>query len=497
MSELIRALDLSKSYPGVKALDQVSVSVNTGEILAIVGENGAGKSTLMKILAGLVRADEGSIFFEGEPCEMLNARDALDRGIALIHQELNLAPDLSVAENIFLGHEPMKGVFIRRKEMLSQSKILLEKVGLTVEPDHKVAELTIGKQQLVEIAKALSYEAKLLIFDEPSSSLSQQETDLLLLLIQELKARGIGIVYISHRLKEVEAIADRVVVLKDGQYQGEVERKDISKERLVAMMVGRDISFEERDGEDIGVELIELKEVSTKEYPSGQISLQIKRGEIVGIAGLVGAGRTSLLEAMFGLDPFLQGQVIFNGKSVVLRSTKQALDLGIGLVPEDRKQNGLFLTKTIAENVVITSLAKDSSLSLLDNKNQSTLAKRAIDNFSIACRSENDLSNTLSGGNQQKIVLAKWIELNPALLLLDEPTRGVDVGAKQEIYELLRIQASKGTGILFASSDLEEILRFSDRVLVMRQGNMVGDLRSDEISEESIMSLATGTGKAA
>ncbi|MCG6156778.1 sugar ABC transporter ATP-binding protein [Rubinisphaera margarita] len=489
----LQAKDITKRFPGVTALDHVDLHVAAGEVLAVVGENGAGKSTLMKILAGVQSPDVGQLLVDGQPVEFRSVDDALDVGIALIHQELNLSDNLDVAANIFLGREPNVGGWIRRKELEEQSREHLRRVGLDVSPRTLVRELPIGQQQLVEIAKALSINARVLIMDEPTSSLSQRETESLMQVIDQLRQESVSILYISHRLGEIQRMADRVTVLRDGRNAGELERGEITHDAMVSRMVGRDVSrFYQRHSHTPGEVALQVKGVMTTTWPGESNSLTIKRGEIVGLAGLVGAGRSELLHAIFGVDPVLSGSIQVDGHPLAAGDVRESIRAGLALVPEDRKQQGLILEMTIRENVSLPSLTSDAVAGCLVNRSRErSLCDSFRESLGIRMAGREQLAGLLSGGNQQKVVLAKWLALKPGVLLLDEPTRGIDIGAKEEIYRLIDQLASEGVAILFASSEMEEIIGLSDRVLVMREGRITGEVPRDKLSETAVMDLAT------
>jgi ribose transport system ATP-binding protein len=483
---------LSKRFTGVRALHQVSLTLGRGEVLAVIGENGAGKSTLMKILAGVQEPDSGEILVEGRPVRIDSVRAAEHLGIALIHQELNLADNLDVASNIFLGREPRRGCFVDRGRVREESRKFLEQVGLDCSPRTLVSTLSLGRQQLVEIAKALSTNARVLIMDEPTSSLSQHETEQLYRVVKELRSRGVSIVYISHRLGEVKELADRVVVLRDGENAGELPRAEINHDAMVKLMVGRDLTRHSRASFGTGEALLEVRELRTPTNPTHPLNFSLKPGEIVGVAGLVGAGRTELLRVLFGIDRAVGGEIRVAGSSVQMRSPMDAIRAGLALVPEDRKQQGVILEMAVRENLSLPSLRRDARAGFRDSAIERAIADEMVVKLGVKTPSQRQFVQFLSGGNQQKIVIGKWLALKPRVLLLDEPTRGIDVGAKQEIYKLIEQLADDGVAILFVSSEMEEILRLSDRALVMHEGQITGELQREELSEEAVMQLATG-----
>lgn len=494
---LLQVDGLSKSFPGVRALDDVSLSLGHGEVLAVIGENGAGKSTLMKILAGVQAMDSGTVSMDGQPVAIRSVRDALNHKIALIHQELNLADNLDVGANVFLGREPHRFGWVDRKRIDAESETYLRDLGVECSPRTLVKSLSLGRQQLVEIAKAVSTDARILIMDEPTSSLSSQETDHLFTIIERLRKTGVSIIYISHRLREVQQIADRVVVLRDGKNAGELSREEITKEGMIQLMVGRDLSGKRRrevhhDGSAVA---LEVKQFRTRDFPHGVVEFNLHRGEILGIAGLTGSGRTELLEALFGIAPPRAGEVHVEGEKLDARHPSDAMQAGLALVPEDRKQCGLILEMSLRENLSLSTLRRDQRFGWLNASREEEIYVDSTRQLTIKTSGPHQIAALLSGGNQQKVVLGKWLALEPKILLLDEPTRGIDVGSKGEIYTLMERLAEQGVAILFASSELEEILGLSDRVLVMQDGHLAGELSGTEITEETIMHLATGAAK--
>ncbi|MCL4108562.1 UNVERIFIED_CONTAM: hypothetical protein GTU68_022864 [Idotea baltica] len=489
----LQVQSICKSFPGVRALHNVNLHVLPGEVLAVVGENGAGKSTLMKILAGVQPQDSGTLTLDGQSKTFRNVRDAMANGIALIHQELNLADNLSVGANIFLGREPLRNGLIDEAAIEKRSADALGKVGLNVSPKTLLQELTIGQQQLVEIAKAVSFDAQVLIMDEPTSSLSAGESEKLFDVIRNLKVRGVSILYISHRLAEVQDLSDRVTVLRDGENAGELSKDEINHDNLVRLMVGRDISrFYTRHPHPTGDVALQVQDLVTSTWPAEKLNFKVHAGEIVGIAGLVGAGRTEMLRTLFGVDRPLAGSIAVSSLQIAIKSPQDAIHAGLALVPEDRKHEGLVLEMSIRDNIGLAGLRRHSTAAGLLNFRQE--AKDSADYSSkLRVKAPNDqhIVGTLSGGNQQKVVLAKWLAMNPKVLLLDEPTRGIDVGAKQEIYQLMDELAGEGMAVLFVSSELEEVIGMSDRALVMHEGRITGELSRTELTEESIMRLAT------
>lgn len=490
---LIEVSGLTKSFPGVLALRGVSLHLKRGEVLALIGENGAGKSTLMKILAGIQSADAGDFIIDGEQVSFRNVNDAMLKGIALIHQELNLCGNLDLASNVFLGREPTKGGFVNESLMRHQAQQFLSQVGLDMPVNTLAGSLPIGKQQLVEIAKALSCNARVLIMDEPTSSLSQKETDTLFKVVKNLRAHGISIIYISHRLGEVIELADRVTVFRDGENAGDLGRDEINHENMVRLMVGRDLSeFYDRKIHQPGKKVLSLTKFRCPSFPDHPISLSVRAGEIVGIAGLVGAGRTELLQTIFGVTPAIGGVMEIDGKKKEISDPRMAIFSGIALVPEDRKQHGLVLPISVRENSSLPSLKRDSSRGWINESAEEQVTEEAVSALKIKTPNFEQVTRFLSGGNQQKIVLGKWLAMSPKLLMLDEPTRGIDIGAKREIYKLMEKLAGEGMAILFVSSEMEEVLGMADRAYVMHEGKISGELGHNQLSEKSIMNLATG-----
>ncbi|MFL5340855.1 MAG: sugar ABC transporter ATP-binding protein [Gemmataceae bacterium] len=492
---LLEAHGIYKSFPGVRALQDVHLLLQRGEVLAVVGENGAGKSTLMKIFGGVYTPDAGTLTFDGRPVTIPNVDRAQKLGIVLIHQELNLAANLDIAGNIFLGREPTWGGPLRlvRRGIYADAQPILRRLGLDLSPRTRVADLSIGQQQLVEIARALSLKSRVIIMDEPTSSLTQRETDRLYEVIRDLKRDGISVLYISHRLKEVQMIADRVVVLRDGRNAGELPRSAVSHDALVKLMVGRELKQFFQRTHTPG-EAKTVLEVDGLRWEAGQppIRLSLKAGEIVGLAGLIGAGRTELAETVVGLRPALAGAVTVHGRPIRLGRPRGAIAAGVYLVPEDRRGQGLVLEESVSDNLSLPSLDRLQRLRFVALKRVRALAEDMKQRLNIRTPTVRQTVGLLSGGNQQKVVLGKWLGRSPRVLILDEPTRGVDVGAKTEIYALMDKLAADGVAILMISSDLEEILGMSDRVLVMHEGRLAGELPRSALTEEAVMRLATG-----
>ena len=490
---LLEVGQVTKQFPGVKALQDVDLTLNRGEVLAVIGENGAGKSTLMKILAGVQPLDTGEIRIDGKIVQLVSVEAALSQGIALIHQELNLADNLDVGANIFLGREPCRFGLIDHDRVHRESQQFLEMVGLAVDSATLVKELTVGRQQMVEIAKALSINARVLIMDEPTSSLSQRETENLFQVINDLRVSGVSIIYISHRLSEVKELADRVTVLRDGKNAGDLAREEINHDAMVKLMVGRDLSafYRHTPREPEGT-VLKVTDLRTPAHPEHPLSFEVQTGEIVGLAGLVGAGRTELLQTLFGITPSIGGTIDMDGETVNPQNPIEAIRAGIALAPENRKQQGLVMEMALSENMSLPSLIRDQHHGFLNRQQEAKITEQMIKQMQIKTPSAEQEVRYLSGGNQQKVVLGKWLAMEPKLLLLDEPTRGIDVGAKQEIYGLMEKLTRRGVAILFVSSEMEEVLGMSDRALVMHEGRLSGELSRTELSEEAIMQLATG-----
>lgn len=494
VTPLLEVRDVTRRFPGVIALRGVNLKLFPGEVLAVIGENGAGKSTLMKILAGVQKPSEGQIHINGKPVEINSVHDAMTHGIALIHQELNLSDNLDVGANIFLGREPRKFGMIDKARIAREAQVFLDQVGLNVSPSTLVSDLSIGRQQMVEIAKALSINARVLIMDEPTSSLSTRESEALFKVVKNLRDKGVSIIYISHRLGEVKLLADRVSVLRDGANAGEIPRSEVTHDRMVRMMVGRDIAqFYARTCHTPGAAALEVRGLRTMANPAHALNFSIRSGEIVGMAGLVGAGRTETLRTLFGIDRAVGGEILVRGNAVNVHSPLDAIDSGLALVPEDRKQQGLIIEMMVCTNTSLASLRRSSKKAgFLNRAYERDVTKEMIGRLRIKTPGPEQIAQYLSGGNQQKIVLGKWLAMKPSVLMLDEPTRGIDVGAKQEIYRLMEELAGQGVAILFVSSEMEEVLGMSDRALVMHEGKLTGELSRSQLNEEAIMRLATG-----
>ena len=504
MSEPTPILEMegvSKRFPGVVALDQVSLTVGTGEIVALIGENGAGKSTLMKILGGAISRDAGSIRINGETVEIRSPREASALGIEFIHQELSVLDNLDVAANIFLRREPTKaGVLklIDRKRVYREADEILRRLGLDVSSRTLLARLSLAQQQLVEIGRALGAGARIIIMDEPTSSLTLSETRRLLEIVKDLKSQNVSIIYISHRMHEVEQIADRAVVLRDGKNAGEIRSGEITHDRMVRMMVGRDLKdFFKGDTARHTVESnghgFEVRRLRTLRYPKHNIVFNVAKGEVLGFAGLVGAGRSEVAKAIFGVEEAIETEVALDGKGLRIENPQDAITHGIYLVPEDRRLCGLIVDFNVRENISLPNLESYSSAKIINRTKEMNAAREACKEINIKTPTPEMRAANLSGGNQQKVVLAKWLTFSPRVLIFDEPTRGIDVGAKSEIYQLIRNLAAEGVSVIVISSEMEEVLGISDRIAVMHEGRLTGILDRPQFSEEAVMRLATGT----
>ena len=485
--EILRMENISKSFPGVKALDDVRFNAYEGEVMALLGENGAGKSTLMKILSGVYTKDTGKILLNGKELEVLNPKDAFDKGIAIIHQELNLVPNLTVYENIFLGREETTTYKTLKKDyMIKEAKKLLDRLKVDIDPTLKINEISLAKQQMVEIAKALSLNTSVIIMDEPTDTLTDKEVDILFDVIRELKAEKKAIVYISHRLKEVFEICDRVTVLRDGKFIDERLVSEIDEEEIIKLMVGRTLDEQFPYLKTNTSEFVfEVKNLTNKYVKN--ISFSLKRGEVLGISGLVGAGRSELGKTIFGLYPIDEGEMILEGKKVEFKSPKEAIENGIMYVSEDRKSEGLVLTMDVKSNITLSSLDKFKRALGLDKKKEERISEDYRKKINIKTPTLTQKVKNLSGGNQQKVAIAKSLLTQPKVLILDEPTRGIDVGAKREIYDLLNLIKKEGHSVIMISSEMPEILGMSDRIIVMHEGKIKGELSKEEATSEKIM----------
>jgi ribose transport system ATP-binding protein len=493
---LLELQHITKTYPGVVALDDVSLSVRAGEVLGLIGENGAGKSTLMKVLGGVVAPTSGTIRIGNETHAALTVAEATRAGIAFVHQELNLFENLDVAANVCIGREPLRGGPLRlvdEKRMHARVTPLLARLGCDFPPDAPVEELSIAQRQMVEIAKALSIEARVIIMDEPTSSLTLSETERLLQVVGELRAAGVAIIYISHRLGELKTCADSVVCLRDGKRVGELAHDEIAHGAMIKLMIGRDLrSLYTPPAQPPRPGGCDILGVVTHGFPDRAVNLSVRHGEILGLAGLIGSGRTSLARTLFGIDPMRAGEVRIDGSGVSLRSAREAIAHGLYLVPEDRKQAGLVLDMPVVENITLADLRTHARMLLIDRASEARVSGEQRRSLAIKAPSDATQAVNLSGGNQQKVVLGKWLSMQPRVVIFDEPTRGIDVGAKGEIYSLMRGLADRGVAILMISSDMEEVIGVSDRIAVMHEGVISGVLERPQFSEFNVLRLAIG-----
>jgi ribose transport system ATP-binding protein len=484
---------ISKRYPGVLALDNASFDLKAGEVHALVGENGAGKSTMMKILSGIVTEDSGKILLEGKAIRLHGPRSAQDLGISIIHQELNLMPDLTIAQNIFIGREPRRFKFILNDSgLVKEAEKLFTELHLNLDPNRKVEGLSVAQQQLVEIVKALSYNSRVLIMDEPTAALTSNEINELFRIIKGLRDKGVGIVHISHRLEELKQISDRITVMRDGKYVDTLDTKDATVDKIISLMVGRTI-FQEAphipstDNQPI---VLEVKNLNNGRFVRN-ISFKLRKGEILGFAGLVGAGRTEVLRTIFGADKLISGEILVNGKSVKIQSPQDAVKHGLGYLSEDRKLLALALSLDIESNTVLGIFKRFARFGFTNSKKIQIAAEKQVKNLSIRTPSTKQKISNLSGGNQQKVAIGKWLTADSEIIIFDEPTRGIDVGAKSEIYKLMNDLIDQGKSIVMISSELPEILRMSHRIVVMCEGRITGEISNKNADQESIMALAT------
>ena len=494
MGEVILEMKgIDKSFPGVHALDHVDFNVRRGEVHALMGENGAGKSTLMKVLTGIYTKDSGTITYEGKETEFHNTREAQDAGVVIVHQELNMVNDLTVAQNIFIGREPKKGLGIDDKKMIEDSRKLFEELKIEIDPRAQMRDLTVVKQQMCEIAKAISHNAKVIIFDEPSAALTEKEIEDLFEIIRDLRAKDMAIVYISHRMDEIKVITDRVTVMRDGTYVGTLITADSTKEDIINMMVGRVIYEDPKTHSMVpeGAPVVLKVEHLNAGKMVQDVSFELHKGEILGFSGLMGAGRTETARALFGADPKTGGDIYINGQKVTINSPEDAVKHGIGYLSEDRKRYGIVVQKTITENSTMATLDKYTTGLFINKAEEKKVAEQYIKELATKTPSADELVVNLSGGNQQKVVIAKWLVRNCDILIFDEPTRGIDVGAKNEIYKLMNRLAAEGKSIIMISSEMTEILRMSDRIVVMCEGKKTGEIRIEDATQEAIMDKAT------
>ena len=484
---------IDKSFPGVHALDHVDLEVRKGEVHALMGENGAGKSTLMKVLTGIYHKDAGTITYEGKEVEFTNPREAQDAGIVIVHQELNMMGHLTVAQNIFIGREYMNGKLIDDKKMNEEAKKLFDQLGINIDPKETMSRLTVGKQQMCEIAKAISHDAKVIIFDEPSAALTEAEIEELFKIIRDLRDKQMGIVYISHRMDEIKVITDRVTVMRDGGYVGTLITKDSTKDDIINMMVGRVIYEDPKTESQVAPDAPVVLKVEHLNAGSmvKDVSFERHKGEILGFSGLMGAGRTETARALFGADPKDSGDIYVNGQKVDIKTPQDAVKCGIGYLSEDRKRFGIVVDKTVAENSTMATMENFMKGIFIDKKKEKDVAQEYVEALKTKTPSVDQLVVNLSGGNQQKVVIAKWLVRNCDILIFDEPTRGIDVGAKSEIYHLMNELVAEGKSIIMISSEMTEILRMSDRIVVMCEGRKTGELGIEEATQERIMHAAT------
>jgi ribose transport system ATP-binding protein len=494
MGEVILTMnEIDKSFPGVHALDHVNFEVKKGEVHALMGENGAGKSTLMKVLTGIYKKDSGTITYEGKEVEFHNTREAQDAGVVIVHQELNMVGHLTVAQNIFIGREFKKGISIDDKKMNEEAKKLFDRLHIDIDPTETMSELTVGKQQMCEIAKAISHDAKVIIFDEPSAALTETEIEELFKIIRDLREQQLAIVYISHRMDEIKVITDRVTVMRDGCYVGTLITKDCTKDDIINMMVGRVIYEDPKEHSMVAPDapvVLKVEHLNAGKMVQ-DVSFELRKGEILGFSGLMGAGRTETARAIFGADPKESGDIYVNGEKVTINSPQDAVKCGIGYLSEDRKRYGIVVQKTVAENSTMATLEKYIKGLFIDKKAEREITQKYVESLATKTPSVDQLVVNLSGGNQQKVVIAKWLVRDCDILIFDEPTRGIDVGAKNEIYKLMNKLAEEGKSIIMISSEMTEILRMSDRIVVMCEGKKTGEIGIEEASQESIMNMAT------
>ena len=493
MEYVLEMKDISKTFPGVKALDRVQLQVKPGEVHALMGENGAGKSTLMKILMGIYTKDDGGeILFDGKPYHVSNPKEAMDTGVAMIHQELNPILDMTVYENIFVGRELRKNGLVDKKAMIEESEKLIAECGLHVSPTDTLRNLTVAQCQLIEIIKAISVNAKVIVMDEPTAAITEREVELLFGHIRRLKAQGVAIIYISHRMDEIFTICDRVSVYRDGQYIGSGETKDLDEAQLIKMMVGREITdvFPKLEAE-IGEVVFEAKHIVRADNKVKDVSISVRRGEILGIGGLVGAGRSELVEGIFGMHKLSGGEIYVKGEKVTVHSPKDIIQKGVALVTEDRKVTGLNLSGTVNDNIAMVAIRKLLSNGLYSKTKARKAAQEYIGKLKIKTPSGDQIVGNLSGGNQQKVVIAKWLLNDPDIIILDEPTRGIDVGAKRDIYLLIGSLVQQGKAVIMISSEIPELMGVCDRIAVMSEGNLSGEVKRGEFSQERIMTLAS------
>lgn len=489
---LLTMTDVHKSFPGVKALDGVNLQVKAHTVHALMGENGAGKSTLLKCLFGIYAKDSGSIQFLGQEVDFRNAKYALESGISMVHQELNLVKQRSVMDNLWLGRYPRKGLFVDHKKMYQDTKAIFDELGIDIDPREKVGKLTVSEMQMIEIAKAFSYDAKIVIMDEPTSSLSEKEVNHLFTIIDKLKQRGCGIIYISHKMEEIFKICDEITILRDGKWIDTVATKDTNMDDLVAKMVGRSLTqrFPERHNTP-GEVVLQVQNLTAKNQPSIQnVSFELRQGEVLGIGGLVGAKRTDIVETLFGIRERADGNIILHGQTIQNKTPVEAIKNGFALVTEERRSTGIFAGLDISFNSLVSNIKKYTKMGLLNSKTMKNDTQWVIDSMHVKTPNQKTKIGTLSGGNQQKVILGRWLLTNPEILMLDEPTRGIDIGAKFEIYQLIAELANRGKSVIIISSEMPELLGVTDRIMVMSAGKVAGIVNTKETCQEEILQLS-------
>lgn len=490
---LLEMIGISKEFPGVKALDRVELRVNKGTVHALMGENGAGKSTLMKCLFGIYHADEGEIYLEGQRVNFLTAKQALDKGVSMVHQELNQVRQRSISDNIWLGRYPTKGLFIDQEKIHRNTKKIFQDLDIQLDPREKVEKLTVSEMQMVEIAKAVSYNSKIIVMDEPTSSLTEKEVAHLFKIITALKQKGVGIIYISHKMEEILQISDEVTVMRDGKWITTQSAKELTTDKIINLMVGRDLNhrFPQKNNQP-GETILEVQQLTARYQPSiREVTFQLRKGEILGIAGLVGSKRTDILEVLFGVRQTKSGQIHLHGKPVQNSNPKEAIKNGFALVTEERRSTGIFGTLSINFNATIANIAEYiNAMGLLREEKTKQDTQWVIESMRVKTPGQKTMINALSGGNQQKVILGRWLLTQPEILMLDEPTRGIDVGAKYEIYQLMIQLAQRGKSILMISSEMPELLGITDRILVMSNGRVAGILDTKDTTQEEILRLS-------
>ncbi|WP_300379396.1 galactose/methyl galactoside ABC transporter ATP-binding protein MglA [Clostridium sp.] len=489
---ILEMTDINKSFPGVKALDNVQLKVSPGTVHALMGENGAGKSTLMKCLFGVYIEDSGRILIEGKEIHFSNPKQAMDNGVAMVHQELNQVLQRNIMDNIWLGRYPSNGGIISEKTMYENTKKILDELEINVNPKTKMAKLSVSQRQMFEIAKAVSYNAKILVLDEPTSSLTTEEVEHLFKIINKLRNKGCGIIYISHKMEEILQISDDVTIMRDGKWIDTLSAKELTTDKIIKLMVGRDLTkrFPPKTNKPSDV-ILEVNNLTGTYQPSiKDVSFKLRKGEILGVAGLVGSKRTELLETIFGIARHNKGELILHGKKVENKDSREAIKNGFALLTEERRSTGIFGQLDIKENTIIANIDGYKKGLLLDNKKMEEDTKWVIDSMKVKTPSQKTHIKSLSGGNQQKVIIGRWLLTNPEILLLDEPTRGIDVGAKYEIYQLIIDLANKGKGVIVVSSEMPELIGICDRIIVMSNGRLAGEGKPEELTQEDIMAMA-------